>query len=69
MILKPEKLGLLVCKNKSAHTDCEADIFIILMLVDGEFYEEPPWAFVVSLMADRVIGVTHGLCKKCKEKK
>ena len=57
----------MVCRNKAKHTDCVADMFVIYMFVNGDMYEFPPWEFVNSVMLDRVVMVSYGLCSSCKE--
>ena len=70
MIHKPEKMGIVICKHKANHTDCENDLFVMYMFIDGAMYEGQnqgvPWAFVSSVMIDRVVGVSYGICTECK---
>lgn len=65
-MLKPEKLGLVVCKHRANHTDCPSDTFVLYMFVDGNMYELPPPEFWMSVMTDRVVAVSHGECASCK---
>jgi len=64
-LIKPEKLGIIVCRNP--HFEEPADKKVIYLFVNGEMYEYPPWDFVISLMIDRVIAVSYGLCGECRK--
>ena len=65
-LMKPEKLGLVVCKHKENHTDCEADMFVIYMFLNHDMYEQPPTEFWMSVLKDRVVLVSYGECASCR---